>query len=46
MPFVRALVEKRKIVAEDIMIRRPDGSIRYVRAFARPVEKGDAIRTS
>lgn len=43
MPFVRALVEKRKVVADDIMIRRPDGSIRYVRAFARPVEKDDAI---
>jgi PAS domain S-box-containing protein len=43
MPFVRALVEKRKVVADDIMIRRPDGSIRYVRAFARPVEKDDAV---
>jgi PAS domain S-box-containing protein len=43
MPFVRALVERRKIVADDIMIRRPDGSIRYVRAFARPVEKDDAV---
>src|SRR6478736_804906 len=43
MPFVRSLVEKRKIVADDIMIRRPDGSIRCVRAFARPVEKDDAV---
>jgi two-component system, cell cycle sensor histidine kinase and response regulator CckA len=43
MPFVRALVERRKIVADDIMIRRPDASIRYVRAFARPVEKDGVI---
>jgi signal transduction histidine kinase/ActR/RegA family two-component response regulator len=43
MPFVRALVEKRVIVADDIMIRRPDTSIRHVRATARPVEKDGVI---
>lgn len=43
LPFVRALIERRKIVADDIMIRRPDGSIRYVRAFARPVEKDGEV---
>ena len=43
MPFVRALAEKRVVVADDIMIRRPDGTIRHVRAFARPVEKDGEI---
>jgi two-component system, cell cycle sensor histidine kinase and response regulator CckA len=43
MPFVRALMEKQVVVADDIMIRRPDGTIRHVRASARPVEKGGAI---
>jgi PAS domain S-box-containing protein len=43
MPFVRALVEKRLVVADDIMIRRPDGTIRHVRASARPVEKAGVI---
>src|SRR5689334_19550949 len=43
MPFVRALVEKQLVVADDIMIRRPDGSIRHVRASARPVEKDGVI---
>jgi two-component system, cell cycle sensor histidine kinase and response regulator CckA len=43
LPFVRALVEKRVIVADDIMIRRPDRTIRHVRAFARPVEKAGVV---
>jgi len=43
LPFVRALVEKRRIVVDDIMIRRPDLSIRYVRAFARPVERDGVV---
>src|SRR5687768_4842222 len=37
MPFVRAMVEKRLVEVDDIMIRRPDGSLVEVRAFARPV---------
>jgi signal transduction histidine kinase/CheY-like chemotaxis protein len=43
MPFVRALHERRVIVVDDIMIRRPDRSIVYVRAFANPVRRGDEI---
>ena len=37
MPFVRALVEKRTVVIDDITIKRPDGTRVDVRAFARPV---------
>ncbi|MBA3817578.1 MAG: response regulator [Deltaproteobacteria bacterium] len=37
MPFVRALEERRVVVADDLTIRRPDGSRVDVRAFARPV---------
>jgi len=37
LPFVRALHERRVVVVDDIMIRRPDRTIVYVRAFARPV---------
>jgi signal transduction histidine kinase/CheY-like chemotaxis protein len=37
MPFVRALQEKQVVVADDIMIRRPDRSLVYVRAYGRPV---------
>ncbi len=37
MPFVRALQERQVIVNDDIMIRRPDRSIVYVRAYGRPV---------
>ena len=42
-PFVRALQERRVVVADDIMIRRPDGAIVHARAFGRPVmnEAGD-----
>lgn len=37
LPFVRALQEKQVVVVDDIMIRRPDRSIVYVRAYGRPV---------
>ncbi|HUS29179.1 MAG TPA: response regulator [Kofleriaceae bacterium] len=43
LPFVRALVEKRVVVVDDIMIRRPDRTIRHVRASARPVEKAGVV---
>src|SRR3954468_22389853 len=37
LPLVRALVEKKVVVNDDITIRRPDGSCVDVRAFGRPV---------
>ena len=37
LPFVRALVEKKVVVNDDITIRRPDGSCIDVRAFGNPV---------
>jgi two-component system, cell cycle sensor histidine kinase and response regulator CckA len=37
LPFVRALQEGQVVVNDDIMIRRPDRSIVYVRAYGRPV---------
>ena len=45
LPFVRALREKSVVVADDITIRRPDGSHVDVRAFGRPVfdPAGDVI---
>ena len=43
MPFVRALEERRVVVVEDIMIRRPDRTTVHVRAYANPVCKGDTI---
>jgi two-component system, cell cycle sensor histidine kinase and response regulator CckA len=43
MPFVRALHEQRVVVVDDIMIRRPDRTVVYVRAFANPVRRGDAV---
>jgi signal transduction histidine kinase/ActR/RegA family two-component response regulator len=43
MPFVRALRERRVVVVDDIMIRRPDRSTVYIRAFANPVTRGDQI---
>src|SRR4051812_45254428 len=43
LPFVRALHERRVVVVDDITIRRPDGTRVNVRAFARPVMRGDAI---
>jgi signal transduction histidine kinase len=41
MPFVRALTERRVVVADDITIRRADGKQVEIRAVARPV--GDPI---
>jgi two-component system, cell cycle sensor histidine kinase and response regulator CckA len=41
MPFVRALAERRVVIADDITIRRPDGKQVEVRAVARPV--GDPV---
>ncbi len=43
MPFVRALEERRVVMVDDIMIRRPDRSVVHVRAFANPVMRGDTI---
>ena len=37
MPFARALQERRVVVADDLTIKRSDGSLVHVRAFARPV---------
>jgi two-component system, cell cycle sensor histidine kinase and response regulator CckA len=37
MPFVRALQEQQVVVVDDIMIRRPDRTHVYVRAYGRPV---------
>ncbi len=37
MPFVRALAEGREVVADDIVIHRPDGGRAYIRATARPI---------
>jgi two-component system cell cycle sensor histidine kinase/response regulator CckA len=41
LPFVRALVERRLVEVDDLVIHRPDGTRVSVRAFARPV--GDPI---
>jgi two-component system, cell cycle sensor histidine kinase and response regulator CckA len=43
LPFVRALQERRVAVVDDIMIRRPDRTVVYVRAYANPVTRGDAV---
>ena len=45
MPFVRALQERRVVVADDITIHRPDGTRVHVRAFARPVSDGEGVIT-
>src|SRR5258706_1153851 len=37
LPFVRALLEKRVVMVDDITIHRGDGNRVDVRAFARPV---------
>jgi two-component system cell cycle sensor histidine kinase/response regulator CckA len=37
MPFVRALTERRVVIADDLMVRRSDGRQLDVRAIARPV---------
>jgi PAS domain S-box-containing protein len=36
LPFVRALVEKKSVCVDDIVIHRHDGGRVFVRAFARP----------
>ena len=41
LPFERALVEKRVVVVDDIVVRRRDGTEIAVRAYGRPV--GDPI---
>src|SRR5690606_37382730 len=43
MPFVRALEERQVVVADDIMIRRPDRTCVHVRAYANPVMKDGVI---
>ncbi len=45
MPFVRALQERQVVLADDIMIRRPDRSLVYVRAYGRPVMNADGVIT-
>jgi signal transduction histidine kinase/ActR/RegA family two-component response regulator len=45
LPFVRALQEKQVVVVDDIMIRRPDRSIVYVRAYGRPVTNAAGVIT-
>ena len=45
LPFVRAIQEKRVVVIDDIMIRRPDRSCVDVRAFARPCFDLDGVLT-
>jgi two-component system, cell cycle sensor histidine kinase and response regulator CckA len=42
---VRAIEERQVIVADDIMIRRPDRSLVYVRAYGRPVIDADGVIT-
>lgn len=37
LPFVRALRERRTVVVDDLVIVRPDGTKRYVRAFGKPL---------
>ncbi len=45
MPFVRALQEGQVVVADDIMIRRPDRSEVNVRAYGRPVTNAAGVIT-
>ena len=45
MPFVRALVEKRTVVVDDITIRRPDNTCVDIRAYANPVMDADGTIT-
>ena len=37
LPFVRALVERKVVVVDDITVRRPDNTCVDVRAYGRPV---------
>src|SRR4051812_12752185 len=45
LPFVRALQEKQVVVNDDILIRRPDGSEVFVRAYGRPVANAAGVIT-
>ncbi|MBL0214643.1 MAG: response regulator [Myxococcales bacterium] len=45
MPFVRALVEKKVVINDDITIRRPDGTCVDVRATSRPIADRDGVIT-
>jgi len=45
MPFVRAIVEKRVVMSDDITIHRADGTCVDVRAFGRPVFGDDGAIT-
>jgi len=45
MPFVRALLARELVIADDIVIHRGDGVRVFVRAFARPVMGSDQIVT-
>ena len=40
MPFVRALLTRREVIVDDIVIHRPDGRRVYIRATARPIFDG------
>jgi two-component system, cell cycle sensor histidine kinase and response regulator CckA len=43
LPFVRALVERKEVMVDDLVIHRPDGRRVPVRALARPMFDGDEI---
>ena len=45
MPFVRALLERELVIADDIVIHRGNGVRVPVRAFARPVSEPDGTIT-
>lgn len=45
LPFVRALVEKKVVVVDDITIRRPDNTCVDIRAYGRPIMDGDGAIT-
>ncbi|MGH7436086.1 MAG: ATP-binding protein [Polyangiaceae bacterium] len=48
LPFVRALVEKKTVCVDDIVIHRHDGGRVFVRAFARPTidAAGEVVRVA
>jgi signal transduction histidine kinase/CheY-like chemotaxis protein len=43
LPFVRAMVERKVVMVDDLVIHRGDGTRVPVRAFARPMFDGDDI---
>jgi PAS domain S-box-containing protein len=45
LPFARALVERREVVLDDIVIHRPDGGRAFIRATARPMFDDDGTIT-